>query len=189
MRDVATGPRVATLSSSSVSQSKRREKERESVAGLFCHLDLITDHSIAAALRRARRELTRRHAATGASMRATFPKARKHLALSIETPSLPELSASPSHTNRPSSLQKRLLLAFYLFGLTLWMVCAWTMRLSWLAVAVVVVATLTAGVIWRRVVPSWLAFMVMTLWGGLPFEIDRSKSRPCVLELALWGNL
>ena len=102
-------------------------------------------------------------------MRAIFPKARKHLALSIETPSLPELSASLSHTNRPPSLQKRLLLAFYFFGLTLWMVCAWTMRLSWLAVAVVVVATLTAGVMWRRVVPSWLAFMVMTLWGGLPF--------------------
>jgi len=46
--------------------------------------------------------------------------------------------------------EERLLLAFYLFGLTLWILSAQTMRVSWLAVAVVVVATLTAVTIWRR---------------------------------------
>ena len=65
--------------------------------------------------------------------------------------------------------EERLLLAFYLFGLTLWILSAQTMRVSWLAVGVVVVAMLTAGAIWRRAVPHWLAFIVMTLWGCLPF--------------------
>src|SRR5215471_3356937 len=65
--------------------------------------------------------------------------------------------------------EERLLLPFYLFGLTLWILSAQTMRISWLAVAVVVVATLTAGVIWRRAVPHWLTFIVMALWGSLPF--------------------
>ena len=65
--------------------------------------------------------------------------------------------------------QERLLLPFYLFGLTLWILSAQTTRISWLAVAVVVVATLTAGVIRQRVVPHWLAFIVMALWGSLPF--------------------
>jgi hypothetical protein len=65
--------------------------------------------------------------------------------------------------------EERLLLPFYLFGLTLWILSAQTMRVSWLAVAVVVVATLTAAAIWRRAVPHWLAFMMMALWGSLPF--------------------
>src|SRR5262249_20199438 len=30
-------------------------------------------------------------------------------------------------------------------------------------------ATLTAGATWRRAVPHWLAFIVMALWGSLPF--------------------
>src|SRR5215813_13406376 len=65
--------------------------------------------------------------------------------------------------------EERLLVLFYLFGLILWILSAQTRRISWLAVAVVVVATLTAGAIRQRAVPHWLAFIVMALWGSLPF--------------------
>jgi hypothetical protein len=77
--------------------------------------------------------------------------------------------AERQERSSPGFSEERLLLAFYLFGLTLWILSAQTMRVSWLAVAAVVVATLTAGAIWRRAVPPWLAFIMMALWGSLPF--------------------
>src|SRR5215475_2604047 len=88
---------------------------------------------------------------------------------SIETGDGKRAQAGLQERSSASFPEERLLLPFYLFGLTLWILSAQTMRVSWLAVAVVVVATLTAGAIWRRAVPHWLAFIVMALWGSLPF--------------------
>jgi hypothetical protein len=108
-------------------------------------------------------------------MRAIFSTpARKHSALSTDAPSLPDLSgllsqASARQSRTGSGFKEWLLFAVYLFGITLWIVCAWTMWIGWVALGVVVVATLTAGIMWRRAVPPWLAFTVMALWGDLPF--------------------
>src|SRR5215475_3140139 len=88
---------------------------------------------------------------------------------SIETGDGKRAQAGLQERSSAGFPEERLLLPFYLFGLTLWILSAQTMRVSWLAVAVVVVATLTAGAIRQRAVPHWLAFIVMALWGSLPF--------------------
>jgi len=87
----------------------------------------------------------------------------------VETGDGKQAQAALQEGSSAGFTEERLLLPFYLFGLTLWILSAQTKRVSWLAVAVVVVATLTAGAIWRRAVPHWLAFIVMALWGSLPF--------------------
>ena len=104
----------------------------------------------------------------------------------VETGDGKQAQAALQEGSSAGFTEERLLLPFYLFGLTLWILSAQTKRVSWLAVAVVVVATLTAAAIWRRAVPHWLAFIIMALWGSLPF-VWRSIDPKMVL--ALFGLL
>src|SRR5215470_8917911 len=113
----------------------------------------------------------------GPLRRATFRNLRqRHSIVSRQTRDLRQLWAALLRSSAlqpragPGRLEERLLLAFCLFALSLWAVSAWTVQLSWPAVAVVGLATLTAGAMFRRNLPHWLAFIAVVVWGGLPFS-------------------
>lgn len=192
VRDVATGARVATISSSSVSQSRKREKEREPVAAIFCHLDLITDHSIAAARsRRARRELTRRHAATGGLDASNFPQgAQAFGAINRDPESTRTLGIAVAHKQTPVVAE-----ALVACILLIWPHAVDGVRMDNAAKLARRGSCCGRHANCRCHMATGRTQLARVHGDDslgratIRLEIDRSKSRPCVLELALWGNL